>query len=251
MQIVSPLGYVIPNIFNHKPSHTSVCIFAHGITAEKTEGGILNRQAEELNTRQISTIQFDFVGHGESDIKDSEMTIAKEVSDLEAVIDAVKDFKKVYLLAASFGAVATGLLPASYKDRLDRLCLWNPVLSLKKTFVEPQLPWQFANFGREKLESAISARRNIKIDNAFEIGPGFMQEVIDIEMIERFSEFSQPICVIHGDRDTYVSYDVAQHFCSMAPNRKFVRVPESEHGFGRPQDEALVMKSTTEFFSEV
>lgn len=247
MKIYSTDGHSIPNDFSHTAGQSSVCILAHGITSEKTEGGIFSRQAVKLNQNGISTLQLDFVGHGDSPVKSSEMSIAAEVKDLEAVIDALSEFPKIFLLAASFGAVPTGLLPIEYKNRMQKICLWNPVLSLKRTFVEPELGWQLANFGKKKLENALSHNGVLVIDNSFEVGPIFLREVLSLDVLGRYSEFNQPMLVLHGDKDTYVSFDVARDFCDEFSNRKFVPIRGSEHGFGRSEDEKQVIDATTSF----
>lgn len=250
MKITSDDGHIIPNRYNKADGSSSACILAHGITADRSEGGIFDRQAVMLNQAGISTIQFDFLGHGESTIPSTQMTIQSETTDLQAVISALNDFDEIFLLSASFAAVATACLPEKYKSRIKKLCLWNPVLSLPRTFVEPELDWQVKNFGRSKLEAKLAEKKTLLIDDSFAVGLPFMREVLSLDVIDKYTEYSQPILILHGDHDTYVSYDVAEEFSKSAPNREFLAVPGSEHGFGRTEDEELVLTATTSFFAK-
>jgi pimeloyl-ACP methyl ester carboxylesterase len=155
------------------------------------------------------------------------------------------------MLSASFGAVAAALLPLEYKQRIDRLCLWNPVLSLRRTFVDPELPWQTENFGGSVIKQALAEGGTLSIDNNFEVGRTFLEEAITLEIGDEFYQYTQPILVLHGDKDTYVSYEVARAICEGRKNCDFVRIPDSEHGFGRRDDEDLVIRLTTNFLSEI
>ena len=251
MKIFSTSGYAIPNIFQGDSTSSSVCILAHGITAEKTEGGIFSRQADILNSRGIATLQFDFLGHGDSAVPSCEMSISNETKDLMSVIDAMSGFADVSIIAASFGAVPTGFLPKGHKNRISRLCLWNPVISLKRTFVEPELPWQTSNFGRQRLEKALAIDGQLSIDGSFRVGRKFIEEILSLDVEEQYAGYQQPMIVLHGDRDTYVSFDVARGFCEGFTNRKFFPIIGSEHGFGRVEDEAKVVEISTSFLLEV
>jgi len=250
MKIFSDDGHIIPNRYNKADGSSSACILAHGITADKSEGGIFDRQAEMLNQAGILTVQFDFLGHGESKIPSTQMTVEAETKDLQAVISALHDFDELFLLSASFAAVATACLPVKYKSRIKKLCLWNPVLSLPRTFVEPELEWQKKNFGRSKIEAKLQENEALLIDDSFAVGLPFMREILSLDVIDKYREYSQPILILHGDHDTYVSYEVAKEFSNSAPNREFLAVPGSEHGFGRAEDEELVLTATTSFFAK-
>ncbi|MEP4929507.1 MAG: alpha/beta hydrolase [Hyphomicrobiales bacterium] len=241
-------GHIVEHTLKEVPGAKKICILAHGITADRSEGGIFDRQAHRLQENGISTLQIDFRGHGQSNLDSHLMTIEGEVLDLQASINSCAHYSEVVLLAASFAGVSTGLLSDLDKSRISKLCLWNPVVSLERTFVKPELPWQLSNFGKDKLLRAISEDTTLLIDGAFAVGPKFLKEVQELDAEAGLRSYTIPVLVVHGNEDTYVSYDIAKSLCSSLPSCSFVSVEGSEHGFGRPTDEALALQKTTDFF---
>lgn len=248
MMIKTIDGIEVPVDYKPVESSKRICIFAHGITADKTEGGIFDRMASLLRKSGISTIQLDFRGHGDSELPSESMTIVGEMFDLSAVIEKVKNYEEIFLLSASFGAVSTGLLPRYLKNKINKLCLWNPVLSLTKTFIEPELDWQINNFGLEKIDESLNSSGKLAIDDSFIIGTGLLRELQVYNIEEMYSEYINPLLIIHGDCDTYVSYEIAKSFSNDSKNCSFVTISGSEHGFGRNEEEKIVFDETLQFF---
>ncbi|HFD31692.1 MAG TPA: alpha/beta hydrolase [Gammaproteobacteria bacterium] len=234
--------------FKHTRSNvacSSICILAHGITVDMTEGGIFDRMAAQINDIGIDTLQFDYRGHGNSDGKSKGMTIAGEVLDLSAVFNYCDNigYRSIYLLAASFGAVSTSCLPFYYKKKVDKLILWNPVLNLKKTFIEPLLPWGKESFNKASFEK-MNETGSLFIDGEFEIGAALVNEFYLYHPEDQLKEFDAPIMILHGDKDTYVPYEVAKDCSESLDNCTFKTIAGSEHGFGRIEDEEMVVNST-------
>src|SRR5688572_4463684 len=135
----------------HAPSIDAplgVVVQAHGITSDMNERGVYVRLAERLASDGFHVVRFSFRGHGRSGGTQKGMTIAGEMLDLAAVLGYAQAVgsSKVSIVAASFGAVSACLSLPYVHDRLTGLCLWHPVLDLKRTFIEPELPWQVRNF---------------------------------------------------------------------------------------------------------
>lgn len=230
--------------YSEKPNNT-ICILAHGITVDMSEGGIFDRMSMYLREKGIDTIQFDFRGHGNSDGNSKGMTIAGEILDLCAVINYClqNNYKDIYLLSASFGAVSTSCLPIYYKSKISKLVLWNPVLDLLKTFIDPVLPWGKASFNTESLNKMLMTG-SLFIDGEFEISSILIDEFKLYKLIERLREYNIKTMIIHGDKDTYVPFDVAEDTANALNNCKFIRIKGAEHGFGRKEEEELVVKNT-------
>jgi len=117
--------------------------------------------------------------------------------------------------------------------------LWNPVLDLRRTFTDPELPWGLANFGSAQ-QRLLGEQGYLLVDGEFELGWVLFQEFRHYRPLECFQASRVPALVVHGDRDTYVSYGIARAAADR-PGCVFHTVAGSDHGFdsrGR-EDEAI------------
>jgi alpha-beta hydrolase superfamily lysophospholipase len=134
-------------------------VLAHGITVDMDEGGMFVRLADRLSRAGFTVLRFSFRGHGASQGSQEGVTVAGEMLDLQAAVElAAADYGgPLSAVAASFGAVSTCLSLPYLESRLRSLVLWNPVLDLVHTFVEPELPWGRENYGPEQ-QALLSSR---------------------------------------------------------------------------------------------
>jgi pimeloyl-ACP methyl ester carboxylesterase len=219
-------------------------IQAHGITADMDEGGMFVRLADRLAEAGFTVLRFSFRGHGRSGGTQRGVTIAGEMLDLQAVVDyATRRLPgELSMVAASFGAVAVSLSLPWLGARLGRLVLWNPVLDLRRTFVEPELPWGKDNFGPAQQE-LLSSQGFLLVDGEFELGRVLFEEFRRYRPGESLVASGVPAWVVHGDQDTYVSYDVARDAVAAKPGCWLHTVVGSDHGFDsrEREDEAIAV----------
>ncbi len=217
-------------------------IQVHGITADMDEGGMFVRLADGLAAAGSDVLRFSFRGHGRSGGTQRGVTIAGEMLDLQAVVAAAQRSYAgpLSVVAASFGAVPLIWSLPYLADRLDTLVLWNPVLDLRKTFVDPDLPWGRKNFTGRQLEH-LEANGFLLVDGDFELGQVLYVEMQHDRTAQDFLSSRLPALVIHGDQDTYVSFEIARRIASQRANCSFHSVSGSDHGFdGRDhEDEAI------------
>lgn len=199
-------------------------VLAHGITADLTEQGLFDVLAERLVAAGFSVLRFSFRGHGRSDGKPRDMTIAGERLDLRAVVESAG--RPVSVVASSFGAVSTtlslGELPIS------SVVLWQPVLDLRRTFLEPELPR-----GRKLYSDRTSLQEQgfLDIEGRFELGARLFEEFAENDPRAAFLASEIPALVVHGDADEHVSYDVAQETAARRPRTDWHRLQGAGHGF--------------------
>ncbi|WP_344163843.1 alpha/beta hydrolase [Nocardiopsis rhodophaea] len=215
---------------------------AHGITVDKDEGGMFVRLAERLAKAGFTVIRFSFRGHGKSDGAPEGVTIAGEMLDLQAVVKHAMEVAPgpLAVIAASFGAVPTALLLPTLEMQLHRLVLWNPVLDLDHTFLHPELPWGTKNFGPGP-QRQLHEQGRLLIDDEFPIGQVLWQELARYDPLKEFSRSQVPALVIHGDHDSYVSYDIARAAAEERNHTEFRTIEGSDHGFDSRdrEDEAI------------
>ncbi|HEU0090108.1 MAG TPA: alpha/beta fold hydrolase [Pseudonocardiaceae bacterium] len=219
-------------------------IQAHGINATMDEGGMFVRLADRLAEADFTVLRFSFRGHGVSGGTQRGVTIAGEMLDLQAVVEYVwgRFPAPLSIVAASFGAVSASLSLPWLDVRLDRLVLWNPVLDLQRTFVTPELPWGRENFGPDQ-QKLLASQGFLVMDGEFEMGRVLFEEFLYYRPWDDFVGSAVPALVVHGDRDSYVSHDIARTAASARTNCAFHTVTGSDHGFDSDEreDEAIAV----------
>jgi uncharacterized protein len=232
----------------HVPSRNSAgtVIQVHGITADMDEGGMFVRLADRLADGGLSVIRFSFRGHGDSGGTQKGVTIAGEMLDLQAVINYVKATYPgpLSIVAASFGAVSTLLSLPYLTDSLERLVMWNPVLDLEYTFVRPELPWGLENFGLVQQE-LLSRQGHLLVDGEFALGRVLFEEFQHYHPNEHFLASPQPTLVVHGDEDSYVSYEIAKNAAEAHSKGELHTVKGSDHGFDSQAHEEEAIEVTS------
>jgi len=113
----------------------------------------------------------------------------------------------VSVVASSFGAVSV-LLSLPYLT-LGRLALWNPILDLRHTFLEPELPWGKENFGAVQQQHLMD-NGFLVVDGEFELGRVLFEEFRRYTPATEILASTVPTLIVHGDKDSYVSYDIAK-----------------------------------------
>lgn len=222
-----------------------VVVLAHGITAEMDEGGMFVRLADRLAGVGWTVLRFSFRGHGGSGGTQRGVTVAGEMLDLDAAVGWAAERcggGRLVLVASSFGAVPALLLSPYLEGRLGAVVLWNPVLDVRRTFVEPELPWGLENFGPER-QGLLGSRGFLVVDGEFELGRVLFEEFryYGDAPVRSFVSGTTPALVVHGDQDTYVSYEVARDAAAARANCEFHTVVGSDHGFDsrEREDEAI------------
>lgn len=227
-------------------------VLAHGITVDKDESGdtvsgvgAFVELAAHLERAGFNVLRFDFRGHGESAGRQQDMTISGELLDLLASLDVARRRWRLplALLGASFGAVSAALYAAhAGADDLACLVLWNPVLDLRRTFLEPALSKPAAFFNDEGYASL--EQRGFLLLDQFRVGRCLVEEMRRVEPFAHMARIACPVLTLHGQRDEYVPFDVAQLHALCNPQSRFVPLPQAGHGFTEPADRQLVIPET-------
>lgn len=227
-------------------------LLVHGITVDKDEGGMYERLANNLAEIGCSSFRFSFLGHGKSSGSDTEVNVR---SQIEEFLQAFSTFKTVcratprFVVASSFGAVSTLCALKEISLDLDGLILWNPVLSLRHTFVEPELPWGLENFGIKRI-SSLKQDEFISVDG-FKFSKKFFSSMDDVQSVEKQLIDQLPTLIIHGTRDSYVSYEVAMAACDQCKSCTFVPVKDSDHGFDGLENEEMARTATVDWIKNL
>lgn len=226
-------------------------IQAHGINANMAEGGMFVRLADRLAKSDFNVVRFSFRGHGGSGGTQRGTTIAGEMLDLQAAVEYVAQIFSgpLSIVASSFGAVAASLSLPWLGNRLNRLVLWNPVLNLQRTFVEPELPWGKENFSPDQ-QKLLSTQGFLILDGEFEVGRVLFEEFHHYRPLNYLVTSKVRTLVVHGDRDSAVSYEIAREAAATKPNTEFHTVRGSDHGFDTREREDEAIAVTAEWLTK-
>jgi alpha-beta hydrolase superfamily lysophospholipase len=246
LELVSVDGIVLDAAVEPAPSSPAGSVLlVHGLTVDMDEGGAYARLAADLADRGFATLRFSFRGHGRSGGTERGMTIAGEMLDLQAALEYAGAAlpAPLAIVAGSFGAVPVCLSLRFVEPQLRSLVLLNPVLDLGRTFVAPETPWarrSFADAGR----AALRARGFLRIDDGFQVGRVLYEEMCQLDPYTAFLESTLPTLIVHGDRDTYVPYDVARAAAAARPNTELRTIAGADHGFAAPDEEREALEAT-------
>ncbi|MBD0738110.1 alpha/beta hydrolase [Streptomyces sp. CBMA29] len=133
-------------------------------------------------------------------------------------------------------------------QRLARLVLWNPVLDLRRTFLEPELPWGVANFGPGPVKG-LAEHGELLIGGRFALGRVLFAELAAHRPVDAFTAGGPPALVLHGDRDDCVSFDIARDVAATLPHWEFRPLPGAGHGFHSPEHESEAISVTARWLA--
>lgn len=244
---------VLNAIIEEAVSPQAVVMLLHGINSEKNEGTLYPELSRHLTDLGYHTFRFDYRCHGDNADAGCLMTIRGETDDFLCSLNYVQ--KKwqlpVIIIAASFGNVS--LLNSYSPERwqhIQGLILLNPVLNLQKTFLESTLPWPQKSFHSAAYEN-LQKDGYFLLDHSLKIGNDLMQEIRTLEQYRNLSRIQLPILMIHGDKDSYVPYEVTREYSSLPKHCEFVTVPDSDHGFPKPADRELIIQQILQWIQQI
>lgn len=228
-------------------------IMVHGITVDKNEGGIFVRTAKKLCKSGFVVLRFDFRSHGESEGNSLDLSIAGELSDLEASIEFMKSlgFERIGLLAASFGGPIS-ISYAAHKKDIECMILWNPILDYKSIFFEPKTQWGRKYFSKEKMKEMDKTGKIFIGSKKFAVEKKLFEEMKKINIPKIMRKIKCPTLIIHGNKDTYVPYeDSRKYYGLISAFSKLEIIKNAEHGFhNNPKHEKQVITLSLQFLKK-
>lgn len=219
-------------------------LLVHGITVEKNEDGFYTRLAALLAESGVQSLRFDFRGHGESQGRPQDMTIAGEVRDLTAAAEHMRSlgWPRLAIVGTSFGAGVAIMATAQNPRAVSALALLAPVLDYRRTFLQPETEWASEWFTPEALAQA-KATGELDLDG-FPLGVDLLKEFETLDAGKVLATLSVPTLIVHGSDDTMVPYGVAQEVARSCSHAKFLPIAGADHGF-EAFEEAVFTEVTT------
>ena len=200
-------------------------ILMHGLLKD-SQVPILVDMAKALVKEGFITVRFDFDGCGKSEGDFEDMTIGKEIEDARAVYDYCKLMtyvSDISLLGHSQGAVIAGILAGDMGvNKVKSLILLSAAVIVegqaKEGFVlgvkfDPENIPEYINIGEKKL------------------GKAFLKEAQGLNIFMKMSEYTGPVCIIHGRMDQVVKYTYSEELQKMYKDCELYLLDNEDHGY--------------------
>ena len=228
-EICNALGERLDHTYHHgRQGAREIVIIGHGVTGNKDRPFVV-ALAEGLAKAGIPTLRFSFSGNGASQGKFSESTISKEVEDLGAVIDAVKDREICYVGHSMGGAV--GVLRAARDSRIKALVSLAGMVHTK-AFAERE-------FGMVKPGEGF-----MWDDTNCPLSQRYMDDMAQIgSVIEQGAKVRVPWLLVHGSEDDVVPMQDSLDILERANQPKeLVKLAGANHVFAGEHTNPMVNK---------
>ncbi|NRB45796.1 MAG: alpha/beta fold hydrolase [Verrucomicrobiales bacterium] len=223
----------------HDSESEMVVIIGHGVTGNK-DRPLVVALGEGLATSGISVLRFSFSGNGDSEGRFVDSTITKELSDLNAVIDAVEaEGKRVIYAGHSMGG-AVGVSVAAVDKRIQALISLAGMVNTKK-------------FAETEFGEVIPDEGNMWDDEDCPLSQVFMDDLRGIDtLVEKGSQIDVPWLLVHGTADDVVLIDDTYDIFERAGHGKEKLIIEgSDHVFSDSKHMKAMVDGVLDWIKEM
>ncbi len=219
---------MLPAGFDTERDSCVMVILMHGIFSSK-DYPPMPTIARELARQGIGSVRFDFNGHGKSDGKMEEMTIARELADARAIWDSVVKLPyvtAVVLLGHSQGgAVASMLAGELARDGMPPagLVLLAPGSIIKEAT-------QGGRFFGQEFDPA-DPPAYIKCFHHYKLGRDYLVQTQLLDIYGTAELYQGPVCIIHGADDGIVPLWCSERYHEIYQNSQLYVLKGENHLF--------------------
>lgn len=231
----------------HLPSKQKppLVIICHGFDGTKTEKKFVEL-AKALQREGIAAFRFDFEGCGDSEGKFEEMTIEKEVSDLNSALKAILkegdlDLKRIALIGHSLGSVVISLFVKDFQIPVKTLVFLTQAFNQKRLF----------EVWHTKEEIKRWERNGYLIKSDKKMGIDYLKENRKKDwtfLLSRISEI--PILIIQGEKDEDVPLEFSERLAQKNKNIKLKVLPRADHKLADFASRQKLIKLTVDWLKK-
>ncbi len=224
-------------------------LFVHGITVDREEDGFYTQFVKNMDSISAISFRFDLRGHGASQGKYEEITLAAVINDIDS---AVNEFQKhiqshipLIIIAASFSGGLASNWAFKNSNKVHSLVLLNPLLNYGEHMLFSKWFWvdeKISDKGNELLKT-----QGWLPHGNFSMGPKLIDELSNLKSFEKINCPSIPVLVVHGNKDSVVSFEIAQNYSDSNSNSSFEIINGADHGFTSPNDDNMLHPDTIHF----
>jgi len=171
-------------------------VLLHGFVGSKVgEHRLFVKAARYFTEQGYGVFRFDFSGCGESDGDYGDITVTKQLSEVQAVLDYVStleqvDANNIILIGHSLGG-AVASLTAAKDHRIRKLILWSPVGRPYEDIAKILGP-----------RAVETAKANGAVDyRGFYVGQSFLTDLKNHHPLEAIRSYKEAALIIHAQAD--------------------------------------------------
>lgn len=224
-------------------------LFVHGITVDREEDGFYTQFAKKMDSISAVSLRFDLRCHGASQGKYEDLTLAGVINDVDSAVNELRKHVPTHvpliIIASSFSGGLASYWAFENSNKIHSIVLLNPVLNYGEHMLFSKWFWnndEISVKGNELLKT-----QGWLPHREFRMGPKLLDELSDLKLFEKTEHPSIPILVVHGSKDSVVSFEIAQKYSDFKNNSTFVIINGADHGFTSPNDDNLSHPDTIHF----
>ncbi|EFJ48216.1 hypothetical protein VOLCADRAFT_74811 [Volvox carteri f. nagariensis] len=227
-----------------------VVILCHGYASTK-DGFLFPRLAEELAARGLSSLRFDFAGNGESEGTFSFGNYFREVEDLRAAVQFVRDIlqKSVHaIIGHSKGGNVVLLYASRYGD------VPYVVNVAGRGVMSRGIKERFGADIMDRLAEVGAVEQEVRQDGGRRIIKYLLtKQRMQLDMLSEAAKISRgsQVLTIHGSSDTVVPVDDARRLAGVMQQCRhtLVVVDGADHNFRPPMAAARLIELVLEYLA--
>jgi pimeloyl-ACP methyl ester carboxylesterase len=217
-----------------------IAVLMHGFMANKKLEP-LKSIANELESRGIASLRFDFDGHGESEGRFRAMTVLTELDDARHVLDYVRQagaYDSIALVGHSQGGVVAGMIAGELGDEIKALVQLAPAAVLKDDALQGVLMGKHYDPSNPPETLTVFFHR---------VGKGYFLAAQSLPIYEQSSLYKGPVLLIHGTKDKIVPHSYSEKYDQVYSNSQ-LQLYEGENHFLSKCRKAIV-RQTVDFLA--
>lgn len=229
-------------------------VLVHGGGVTREEGGFFTRLAARLADADIASLRFDLRGHGKSEGRQEDLTIAGILADIRAATARVCSrvaTDRVALLGTSFSGGICGYYAAQHPAELASLVMLNPLLNYRKRFIDDKPYWHNGQISEEAGHELLDLRY-LAHSPTFKLGRPLLNEVFYLQPHTVLSDIQAPTLIVHGTRDTFIPVESSRWAVQqLTAEHKLIEVDGAQHGFAVHDDPSYANPQSQQWQADV